>query len=175
MPRSLVVYSSLWGANRRVAEAVAEELGADLDEIQDLEPRGVLGICRGVLEALARGLPTVRFRRDPRDYDLIVLGGPVWGRSICSPLRSYLHQQRGRLPARVGCFCTYAGVGGGERAVAEMRALAEAPAAPGFVVHERDVRRGQFTSKLAPFLAALTSNPSGEARDPTTLAKPEAA
>lgn len=98
MPRSLVVYYSLTGTNRRVAEALARDLGADLDPIEDVRPRRFLGVLRGVLEALASGVPAIRYGKDPAQYELVVVGGPVWGRSVAPPLRAY-------LPTRTGDAC----------------------------------------------------------------------
>jgi len=55
----------------------------------------------------------------------------------------------------VGCFCSYAGVGGGELALAEMRALAGAPDAPTLVAHERDVRSGRAAPGIRRLAAEL--------------------
>lgn len=150
MPDTLVVYYSLGGTTRTVARDLAGALEADLDEIEDVRPRGLFGTLRGALESLARGLPAIRHGRDPAGYDLVVLATPVWGMSMSSPMRSYLHANAGKLH-RAACVCTWGGVGGHEAALAEMRALAGDPRAPTLSLHAHRVLRDRYQAQLRRF------------------------
>jgi len=177
MTKTLVVYYSLGGTTRAVARHLAKALGADFDEIEDIRPRRFWATLRGVLESWARGLPAIRYGRDPSEYELVVLASPVWAMSMSSPMRAYLHEQRGQLP-RVACLCTWGGAGGADRALAEMTALAGDPQAPAASVHQRDVMRGRHVGKLRPFVERVrsgASKPTEAAPRPAPRGRPQPA
>jgi len=77
----LVVYYSRTGATRRLAEALANALQADIEPITDRENRsGIFGYLRSVAESLQkRGASITPMNTDPASYDLVVVGTPVWG------------------------------------------------------------------------------------------------
>jgi flavodoxin len=112
MARTLIAFHSRTGYTRRVAQALADRLNADLDEIQIVQPLdGRIGYLMCAIEAMTGLAPALRpARRDPTNYELIVVGTPVWFWSLSSPVRSWLEQHplRGR---RFGFFCTMGGSG----------------------------------------------------------------
>jgi flavodoxin len=112
MARTLIAFHSRTGYTRRVAQALAGRLNADLDEIQIVQPLdGRIGYLMCAIEAMTGLAPALRpARRNPANYELIVVGTPVWFWSLSSPVRSWLEQHplRGR---RFGFFCTMGGSG----------------------------------------------------------------
>jgi len=112
MARTLIVFHSRTGATRRVARALADRLDADLDEIQIVQPLdGRIGYLMCAIEAVTGLAPALApARKDPANYELIVIGTPVWFWSLASPVRSWLeeHPLRGN---RFGFFCTMGGSG----------------------------------------------------------------
>jgi flavodoxin len=123
MSRTLIVFHSRSGATRRVAQDLARRLGADLDEVQIVQPLGgLVGYTFCALEAVTGLTPALLpGRKDPADYDLVVIGTPVWCWSLSSPMRTWFEQHR-RIQARVAFFCTMGGAGE-ERVFAAMAAL----------------------------------------------------
>jgi len=121
--KTLIVYHSRSGYTRRVAESLARRLRADVDQIEVIGDRqGMLGYARCALEALGEVTPAIRLpRRAPAEYDLLVIGTPVWFWGLSSPVRSYIMEERRNFP-RVAFFCTMGG-SGAERAFATMAAL----------------------------------------------------
>jgi flavodoxin len=90
--RSLVVFYSRTGNSKFVAEKVASELNADTEEIVDLKKRrGWLGFIRAEYDA-TRGKETniEKKQKSPKDYDLIVVGTPVWNSRLTPAIRTYL-------------------------------------------------------------------------------------
>jgi flavodoxin len=112
MSRILIAYYSRTGTTREVARRLAALLGADLEEIADPTPRsGWLGFLRSAVEARRRRLaPIAPGEHDPADYDLLVIGSPVWASSMSSPVRAYLRRHRGAIH-HTAYFCTCGGVG----------------------------------------------------------------
>ena len=67
MNRTLIVYHSRTGHTKRVAQALARRLDADLDEIRIVQPlAGVAGDAMCAIEALAGLAPALRpMHRNP--------------------------------------------------------------------------------------------------------------
>ena len=114
MSRILVVYHSRTGYTRRVALGLAGRLGADLDVIRIVQPmHGPVGYAMCAIEAVVGLAPALRRQqKNPAEYDLVVLGTPVWFWSLASPVRSWL-EAFGRRGRRFAFFCTMGGSGAG--------------------------------------------------------------
>lgn len=155
MNRILVVYYSLSGRTRRVAESIASALGADVEEIVDTADRtGLMGYVRSLTEGLL-GMPsTIRPPvGNPAAYDLVIVGTPVWAWSVSSPVREYLNWMGG-TPKRVGFFVTEAGAGG-ERVFRQMEELCGKPPLRTLELTERDQSDGGAAAKIEAFVEAI--------------------
>jgi len=121
---ALVVFFSRTGKVRRVAEAIAAELGADVEEVVDTRNRrGLFGLLNAAWDAILRRAARIEEpAHEPADYDLVVIGTPVWAWSVSAPVRGYLAHERGRLP-EVAFFAVARGQGAA-RAVRVMAHLA---------------------------------------------------
>ena len=106
--KCLVVYYTRTGITRAVAEKVAAELGADLEEIVDMKKReGKLGWLSGGRDAMQNKQTEIASTiKAPCDYDLVVLGTPIWAWAPTPALRTYVARNalEGR---RVAVFYTF--------------------------------------------------------------------
>lgn len=154
MTKTLIVYHSRSGNTRRVAQALARRLGADLDEIRIVQPlEGRLGYAMCALEAIVGLTPALRpMRRDPAAYDLIVIGSPVWFWNLSSPVRSWLEAHR-IARGRVAFFCTMGGAGA-QRVFATMTALAHRAPVATLALTDKEIERG-FGDQLDAFVQRL--------------------
>jgi flavodoxin len=158
--RILVVCYSRGGATFEVARYVAEALDADLDRIEDCSSRkGVTGYVKSAIEAFAKGVPTIHTLRDPRDYDFVVLGSPVWAGTLASPVRSYLAAHPGKIRL-AGCFALMTAMGG-EDVIHEIELACGENSGPNCVLNDLDVKRERYREKCAPFLTALRDRVTG--------------
>ena len=161
MSRILVVDYSRTGNTRRVAQRVAQACEADLEDICDARPRkGLWGWLRSGREAW-KGLPAEigPTSRDPADYDLVVLGSPVWAGHVSSPMRRYLLDQSGKLD-RIALFVTEGGTGG-VKALAEMTELAGQSPVATLELTERDLKKG-LEARLGDFVSKIRAGqPAG--------------
>lgn len=110
--RVLVVYYSMSGNSRSVAYEIRMVLDAEIEEIREARPRqGLGGVLRALFDAITRREPPIEpVQHDPDDYDLLVLGGPVWAGRMASPIRTYARREGGKA-RRVAFFCTEGGRG----------------------------------------------------------------
>lgn len=159
--KALVVFYSRTGTTRTVAEAIASVLGADTEPIEDMRKRtGILGYLRSGREAMCGREVEIREpRADPSRYDLVIVGTPVWGGTVSSPVRSYLVRHKGRL-RRAGFFTT-SGSGSGERTFAAMASLAGVTPIASLALAAREVARGAHRTKVNAFVEEVKKRVEG--------------
>ena len=121
--KTLVVYYSRTGKTRFVAEKVASELKAEIEEVVDLKNRsGRFGFLKAGYDA-TRGNKTeiAETQKLPSDFNLIVVGTPVWNSRPASAVSTYL-KRNDFAGKKVAVFCTNEGMGE-EKAVDRTKAL----------------------------------------------------
>ncbi len=154
MPKTLIVYHSRTGYTRRLAQALARRLEADLDDIQIVQPlAGLLGYVMCSIEAISGLAPALRpTRKRVATYDLVVVGTPVWFWSLSSPMRSWLetHRLQGK---RFAFFCTMGG-SGAACVFATMKQLAGGEPIATLALTDAEVDAGA-EAKLNSFVGAL--------------------
>ncbi len=94
----LVAYYSKTGNTRRVAKEVAKRLGADIDEIKDLKNRdGIGGWIGSGVDALKENLTKIEVKKDPGEYDLVIVGTPVWAGKTTPATRTYVVENKSKI------------------------------------------------------------------------------
>jgi flavodoxin len=90
----LIVYYSLTGNTKLIAEAIKEETGADIERlkpIKDLNSESGTRFFWGGMHAKMKQKPKLEpLKHNPNNYDLIFLGTPVWAWTLTPPIRSFL-------------------------------------------------------------------------------------
>lgn len=156
MSKVLIVFYSRTGTTRRLAGAIRARCRADMEEIREARPR--TGFFRGWLKSIWE----VRRKREADilpggpplgDYDLIVLGTPVWAASMSSPLRTWLNRHRREI-RKLAIFVTQGGRGG-DQAVAQIAELCGLAPVARLVVNARDLGTGACEPELAAFVSRL--------------------
>lgn len=113
--KTVVVYYSRSGHTRQVAERMAGKLNADLQELVDQRARkGLVGWLKSGRDAIKeKETELAPLEHRPEDYDLIVVGTPVWAAHPAPAVRSFLkaHDLSGK---RTALFCTMSARGGEE-------------------------------------------------------------
>ena len=153
--RSLVVYYSRTETTATLARAVAEALGADVEELVDTVPRaGGRGFLRSLRDAAGRRSTTIEpVRADLAAYDLVVVGTPDWGGAVAAPVRAFLGEH-GRRLQRVAFFLTD-GESDHDKVFRDMAGLAGKQPAATLGVPHADVERGDYPERVEAFAASL--------------------
>ncbi|MEM3421420.1 MAG: flavodoxin [Candidatus Hadarchaeum sp.] len=155
----LVACYSRTGTTKAVGEAIARELGADFEHIIDLKRRTGLPPFRFLIagrDAMRKRTTNIKFEKSAEDYDLIVIGTPVWAGNITPAVRTYLNIQK-LEGKRVAFFCTDGG--GHEKVFAEMRALVPKSAVVGTLgIPSKEVKAGAQSEKMKSFTESLKKN-----------------
>ncbi|MGE5575298.1 MAG: flavodoxin family protein [Ignavibacteria bacterium] len=108
--KSLVVYYTRGGNTRFVAETIAAEIGADIEEVVDLKKRsGILGYLNGGRDARqgkeTEISPNVK---SPDGYELILVGSPIWAGRPAPAITTYL-KKNDLSGKKVGVFFSQGG------------------------------------------------------------------
>lgn len=164
--KALVVWYSNTGTTTLVAERIARALEADLEAIEETKPRPKLVVDGQPSPEGGRAMPAASFaallgrgsairdcRKDPAEYDLVVVGTPVWVRALTPAVRTYLKRHRNSL-GRVAFFCT-----GGEpekaRVFGQMRRLARKEPVATLAVKADDAKTDACGGAVGHFVALL--------------------
>jgi flavodoxin len=155
MKRTLVVYFSRTGYTQRVAEHIARMAGADCEPIKERSTRtGFIGYWRSAREALRKSCVEIEpASLDPRDYDLVVLGTPVWAGNMSSPMRAYIAQHKLDF-GRLALFCTQGG-SGGEKVLRKMADFCGRSPVATVCFNDSDIDRDLDRVKLEHFMDAF--------------------
>ncbi|MFX1500652.1 MAG: flavodoxin family protein [Promethearchaeota archaeon] len=94
MSKVLIVYYSLTGNTKLIAEAITKSLNADILElkpVKELNAESGMKYFWGGFQATMKRKPKLKdFDIDPLVYDLIFIGTPVWAWTYSPPIRSFL-------------------------------------------------------------------------------------
>lgn len=154
---TLVVYFSRTGNTKKVAEKIAKELGSDIEEIKEGRDRkGFLGYMRSGKEASMKSRPKIDEPvKKVKEYDVVIIGTPVWSWSVSSPVRSYIHKVRDDFKG-VAFFCTMGGSGGKNAFKAMEDAASMVPKAT-LELMQKEVMADAFDKKVKDFAEKLVS------------------
>jgi flavodoxin len=157
MKNALVVYYSLSGHTKTLAERIAHEGGWAVARIDDVTERtGAFGYLRAAMSALFGVKPSIRYSGpSPRDFDLIVLGGPVWAGRMASPLHTFIGNHQHEFKA-LAMFCTYGG-SGGDKAMNGLAKLCAKPPIATLAVTEAQFKSNAYMKEMTTFIESFQS------------------
>lgn len=154
MSKYLIVYYSWSGRTEKLANAVAQALGADVERIREPKVRrGPWGALKAAFGGLVgKGAPIEPVKADFGQYDAVIFGCPVWVARIAGPLRTVLQQQG----PKVGRFALLTTCGDGQtypRIERELEKLTGTHPVAKINVMERDMDHGTFQESVDKFAA----------------------
>ncbi len=152
---ALIVYFSLSGMTRRVATALAKALAADIEDFSCRRySSGIWGRIKAGFESWSGRLPVIEpLGHVPANYDLAVVGGPVWAFHAATPVRAFLRQEASRFK-KVAFFVTHGG-SGAQRSLWELALLADQEPTATLVVRGVDITTRRFGQAVSSFAAQL--------------------
>jgi len=122
----LVVFYSRTGNTRKVAIEIMKNLKAEIDEIIDKTNRsGAEGWIFGGGDATLKKSTQIDYKKDPKKYDLVIIGTPIWAFTLTPAVRTYLIENKVRFN-KLAFFSTSAGAGI-KRTFKEMGKLSKKP------------------------------------------------
>jgi len=153
--KALVVFYSRSGYTKKLALAIAKSLGAELEEV--FGKKGKLG-PGGFLSALSdtiskKPAEIVPAKKNVSDFDLVVLGTPVWVGALSSPMRAFLLQNKQGLN-KVAFFCV-SGSGTAQNAFKQMSMILGKGPIASLELGKGIVKSNGFGQKLQGFVKQI--------------------
>ena len=113
---AVIVYYSMSGNSKLVAEAIAERIGADTLELVPVKQYPDTGFKKyfwGGKSAIMGAKPALQpYSFNADKYDTVIIGSPVWASSFTPPLRTFIEENRATLAGkRLAAFVCYMGSG----------------------------------------------------------------
>ncbi|VVB77665.1 NAD(P)H dehydrogenase (quinone) [uncultured archaeon] len=152
--KTLVVFYSRNGTTKKVAEDISKRLRADIDEIIDLKNRkGVIGWLTSGRDAMKKNLTQIKETKDPKKYDLVIIGSPVWAGSVSPGVRTFLEKNKGNFK-KVIFFCTTGGGNPGKTFIQMSEIIKKKPIKTIFF-KTSEVKKEPYFEELIKFLVDI--------------------
>ncbi len=155
--KTLVIYYSKTGNTQLVAKELAHDLTADLEELTEIHPKeGIIGmIIAGKDAALQKSTPINDLKHLVTDYDLVIIGTPIWAWTMANPIRCFLEQHRQNLK-KIAFFATMGG-NGDKRTFLHMEKLSGLAPIATLSLIDNKIKKGDFKTSLMEFEKKILS------------------
>ena len=158
MKKILIAFYSRTGTTKKVAEVLAIKLDAEIEEIKDTVDRaGAKGYLLSGRDATLRRLTTLESaQRNPADFDLVIIGTPIWSWNLSVPARTYLEEHKNEFK-NVALLCGMGG-SGDKRAGEELEKIVGKKPLAVVGITTKEIVTNNFEAKIDQFIANLNSN-----------------
>ena len=153
--RALVVYYSRTGNTRQVAEAIAEGMQCDIEQVSDTKKRsGLLGFLAGIRDSLCKKTARIApARLDPGQYELLIVGTPVWAGTMTPAIRAYITEHKEHVPALA--FFLTTNTSGIEGTFASLAELAGKEPLGRLGLTAKDLKKGDWRGQVSAFVEQI--------------------
>jgi len=146
----LIVYYSRTNVTKDIANRLQKELECDIEEITDGgKYDGRLGYMKGGMNAsMGRTSDIDPISKNPSDYDLVIIGTPVWASNMATPVYTYLIKYNDQIK-KMASFCTCIS-GGYEKALEKIAEVSGKTQVSTMFLNAKDVKNP--TEKINTFI-----------------------
>ena len=155
--KTLVVFYSRTGNNKKIADLIKEKIGGDIEEIIDLKNRkGLIGWIRSGMDAsLKRETKIKDIVSDPENYDMIIVGTPVWAGSITPALRTYLNRNKDKI--KDYALFSVSGFGERNRKISDViKSILRKEAKAVLFISDKELKKKLYSNKLNDFIKNIS-------------------
>ena len=157
--KSLIVYYSRTSTTRKIADEISKKLKADKEEIIDQKNRkGPIGYIIGGKDAMAKKLTKINeLKKNPANYDLLVIGTPVWAFTMTPAIRTFLTKIKD-YNKKLALFFT-AGSSGMKKTLTQMKELLpKSKLTATLALTTSEVKNNSYEDKIKEFINKLKKN-----------------
>lgn len=152
----LVVYYSRTGLTKKIATLISTKLRADLDEIIDKKDRsGPKGYMVAGKDAMQEELTSITYTHDPKEYDFIIIGGPVWAWNVSPAIRTYLDKNADALKIKKIAFFATQSSDGAEKKFKSMETVLGKESLATLTINGKDFRSEIHEQKVDGFVSDI--------------------
>lgn len=122
--KTAIVYYSMSGNAKYVADKIAEKIGADIIRIEPVKAypdKGAKKFIWGGKSAVMGEKPALQpYEFSIEQYDRIILGTPVWASNFAPPIRTFIKENPDIHEKKIAVFTCFSG-GGADKAIEKMK------------------------------------------------------
>lgn len=122
--KTAIVYYSMSGNTKYVADKIAEKIEADIIRIEPVKvypDKGAKRFVWGGVSAVIGEKPALHpYECNVEKYDRIILGTPVWASNFAPPIRTFVKENPDIHEKKVAIFTCFSG-GGADKAIEKMK------------------------------------------------------
>ena len=160
--KTAIVYYSMSGNTAMTAEELVKHLDADLIEIRPVKQypdKGIRKFLWGGKSAVMAETPELQEYSFPaEDYDLVILGFPVWAGNMAPPMRTFVRDNLEALKGkRIAAYACQSG-NGADKAFGKLRECLDGakPEATLVLVDPKRKRDPENEKRIVRFTRQLT-------------------
>ncbi len=149
--KTLLVYYSRSGNTRMIANAISESIECDIEEIVEKDKRnGIIGYLKSGYQASRGNISHIDDSKyELSNYDLLIIGTPVWAGKMAVPVRTYLKKNMDKIPL-LACFCTCNG-SGIEKTIKDMGNYVNTTPLASFGLKSSEIKDGTYKNIIKKF------------------------
>lgn len=162
--RTAIVYYSMSGNTKYVADKIADEIKASGEvDIIRIEPKraypdkGAKKFFWGGKSAVMGETPALQsYKFNIEEYDRIIFGTPVWSSTFVPPLRTFINDNPDVKGKKIAIFTCFSG-GGADKAIDKMKKYIgiEKFEAELILIDPKDKAKEEDNEKIAEFCSML--------------------
>ena len=151
---AIIYYYSRSGTTKKIAKELAKKLGCDAEMVDDgINRTGFFGFIRSGFQATRKKtFPLKPLAHMPSDFDLIIIGTPIWGGTMSSPVLSLIRANKKKIKA--AAFFSTAGDVKERQCFARMEDALGKPPVAKLHLGKQDIKDG-YANKMKKFLGAI--------------------
>jgi len=155
--KPLVVFYSRSGITKKVALELAKALDCESEELEDTQSRsGIGGWLRSGRQAMKDEQTTLKpLKKDLAQYDLFIIGSPVWAGRMSVPTRTFILQNKDKLKD-VAFFYTSGGKDNEQKIFPVMEQVCGKKPKATLGLMTKEVKKDLFKEKLQSFVKVLS-------------------
>jgi flavodoxin len=149
---NLVVFYSRSGKTKKIGTLISEQLKCENEEIFDTKKRsGIFGYLKSGRDAIKKKLTILQeIKKNPASYDLVIIGTPIWGANMSTPIRTYITEHKEKFKT-IAFFCTE-GSSGGQKCFKSMEELCGKKPIATLEIKGKEIKKDMYREKINSFL-----------------------
>jgi len=153
--KTLIVFYSRTNTTKKIAEKIAERIGADLEILVDKKNRaGAVGwLVAGKDAGRRKSTEIDNTKYDSNDYDLVILGTPVWVGNFTPAVRRYIELNKSKFKKLA--FFTTQGSDKRQKVFDELEKESGKKSVAELQLTTKEVVGSQYESKLEEFIKTI--------------------
>lgn len=155
--KTLIVYYSRTGTTKKVGENISFWLKAKREEVIDEKNRkGPIGYVIAGKDATNKKFTKISKQEwDPKEFNMIIIGTPVWAWTITPAIRTYIEKYKDILKEKeLGFFCTM-GANGDKQTFEVMEKLIGRKPKATLALKTKEVVQSEYETKIREFVKKL--------------------